>query len=90
MIWHGYKTGKAISSEGDNVVLQIVLIEKFLGTGSGTASLFNLQAAINKLATLAYGLILLQHHLLTLKGLGGDKIKLPWCLKELIKKSIML
>lgn len=42
-------TGKAVGGSGEKyVVLQVVLTEKFLGTGSGTASLTNLQAAINK------------------------------------------
>lgn len=47
------KTGKAAGGAGDKyVVLQVVLTEKLLGTGSGTQSLTNLQAAINKQATL--------------------------------------
>ena len=42
-------TGKAANGAGEKyVVLQVVLTEKFLGTGSGTASLTNLQSAINK------------------------------------------
>lgn len=37
------KTGKANGGRSDKyVVLQVVLTEKFLGTGSGTASLTNL------------------------------------------------
>lgn len=39
-------------------VLQVVLIEKFLGTESGIASLTNLQAAINKQVSLGYSFIL--------------------------------
>lgn len=36
--------GKATRNNGDKyVVLQVVLTEKLLGTGSGTASLTNLQ-----------------------------------------------
>ena len=41
--------GKAAGNNGDKyVVLQVVLTEKLLGTGSGTASLTNLQSEINK------------------------------------------
>jgi hypothetical protein len=36
------------------VVLQVVLTEKLLGTGSGTASLTNLQAEINKQVAKGY------------------------------------
>ena len=40
--------GKATGNNGDKyVVLQVVLTEKLLGTGSGTASLTNLQSEIN-------------------------------------------
>lgn len=43
--------GKASHVNRDKyVVLQVVLTEKFLGTGSGTKSLTNLQAEINKQA----------------------------------------
>lgn len=43
--------GKAAGNNGDKyVVLQVVLTEKLLGTGSGTASLTNLQSEINKQA----------------------------------------
>lgn len=38
------------------VVIQVVLTEKLLGTGSGTASLTNLQAEINKQAAKGYRL----------------------------------
>lgn len=51
------KTGKAAGGAGDKyVVLQVVLTEKLLGTGSGTQSLTNLQSAINKQAALGYRL----------------------------------
>lgn len=70
-------TGVVAGGEKDKyVVLQVVLTEKILGTGSGTASLTNLQAAINKQAALGYRL-----HTITIassesKGfLGGDKIQ---------------
>ncbi len=70
-------TLRASGSKDDvYIVLQVVLTEKFLGTGSGTASLTNLQAAINEQAKKGYRL----HTITTVssgsKGfLGGDKIQ---------------
>lgn len=47
--------GRAAGGHGDKyVVLQVVLTEKLLGTGSGTSSLTNLQAEINKQAAKGY------------------------------------
>lgn len=58
------------------MVLQVVLTEKFLGTGSGTSSLTNLQAAINKQAALGYRLHTITTSSSGSKGfLGGDKIQ---------------
>ena len=49
--------GKALHNNRDKyVVLQVVLTEKFLGTGFGTKSLTNLQAVINKQAEKGYKL----------------------------------
>ena len=49
--------GRAAGGHGDKyVVLQVVLTEKLLGTGSGTSSLTNLQAEINKQAAKGYRL----------------------------------
>ena len=49
--------GKAMGTNGDKyVVLQVILTEKLLGTGSGTASLTNLQSEINKHAPKVYRL----------------------------------
>lgn len=72
--------GKAAENNGDKyVVLQVVLTEKLLGTGSGTASLTNLQSEINKQAAK-------EQHLLALRVfLAAIKFKLPWYLNELIK-----
>lgn len=69
------KTGKAVGGNDDKyVVLQVVLTEKFLGTGSGTSSLTNLQAAINKQAALGYRLHTITTSSSGSKGfLGGDK-----------------
>lgn len=70
-------TGVAEGGENDKyVVLQVVLTEKFLGTGSGTTSLTNLQAAINKQAALGYRLHTITTASSGSKGfLGGDKIQ---------------
>ena len=69
--------GKANGNDGDKyVVLQVVLTEKFLGTGSGTASLTNLQAEINKQAAKGYRLHTISTTTSGSKGfLGGDKIQ---------------
>lgn len=70
-------TGKAEGENNDKyVVLQVVLTEKFLGTGSGTASLTNLQAEINKQAAKGYRLHTISTTSSGSKGfLGGDKIQ---------------
>ena len=76
MAWDD-KAGKADGGNDDKyVVLQVVLTEKFLGTGSGTSSLTNLQAAINKQAALGYRLHTITTSSSGSKGfLGGDKIQ---------------
>ena len=75
----GFDSGtlKANGSEGDRyVVLQVVLTEKFLGTGSGIGSLTNLQAAINEQAAKGYRLHTISTTSSGSKGfLGGDKIQ---------------
>lgn len=69
--------GRANANDGEKyVVLQVVLTEKFLGTGSGTASLTNLQAEINKQAAKGYRLHTISTTTSGSKGfLGGDKIQ---------------
>ena len=58
------------------LVIQVVLTEKLLGTGSGTASLTNLQAEINKQAAKGYRLHTISTTSSGSKGfLGGDKIQ---------------
>lgn len=76
MAWDD-NAGKAVGGNDDKyVVLQVVLTEKFLGTGSGTSSLTNLQAAINKQAALGYRLHTITTSSSGSKGfLGGDKIQ---------------
>lgn len=63
--------------KGDRyVVLQVVLTEKFLGTGSGIGSLTNLQKAINDQAAKGYRLHTISTTSSGSKGfLGGDKIQ---------------
>lgn len=69
--------GRAAGGHGDKyVVLQVVLTEKLLGTGSGTSSLMNLQAEINKQAAKGYRLHTISTTSSGSKGfLGGDKIQ---------------
>lgn len=69
--------GKAAGNNGDKyVVLQVVLTEKLLDTGSGTASLTNLQSEINKQAAKGYRLHTISTTSSGSKGfLGGDKIQ---------------
>ncbi|MGJ8638247.1 MAG: DUF4177 domain-containing protein [Opitutaceae bacterium] len=70
----------AISAQGKAgdmyVVQQVVLTEKFLGTGSGGSSLTNLQAAINKQVAHGYRLHTISTTSSGAKGfLSGDKIQ---------------
>lgn len=69
--------GRASCGDRDKyVVLQVVLTEKFLGTGSGVASLTNLQVEINKQAAKGYRLHTISTTSSGSKGfLGGDKIQ---------------
>ena len=58
------------------VVLQVVLTEKFIGTGSGVSSLTNLQQTINNQAAKGYRLHTISTTSSGLKGfMGGDKIQ---------------
>ena len=76
MAWDD-KPGKSANGQKEKyVVLQVVLTEKLLGTGSGTASLTNLQAEINKQAAQGYRLHTISTTSSGSKGfLGGDKIQ---------------
>jgi hypothetical protein len=71
------KSLKADGIEGDKyVVMQVVLTEKFIGTGSGTRSLTNLQRTINEQAAKGYRLHTITTAASGSKGiLGGDKIQ---------------
>ena len=58
------------------VVVQVVLKEKFIGTGSGVSSLSNLQATINEQAAKGYRLHTITTTSSGSKGfMGGDKIQ---------------
>ena len=76
MAWDDF-AGKAAGGAGEKyVVIQVVLTEKFLGTGSGVASLTNLQNEINKQAAKGYRLHTISTTSSGSKGfLGGDKIQ---------------
>lgn len=76
MAWDD-RIGKAsVSNKDKYVVIQVVLTEKLLGTGSGTRSLTNLQEAINKQAALGYRLHTITTSSSGSKGFfGGDKIQ---------------
>ena len=67
----------AQGKQGDMyIVVQVVLTEKFLGTGSGTTSLTNLQATINKQVAHGYRLHTISTTSSGSKGfLGGDKLQ---------------
>ena len=68
--------GRGGSDKDKYVVIQVVLTEKFLGTGSGTVSLTNLQNEINKQAAKGYRLHTISTTSSGSKGfLGGDKIQ---------------
>ena len=75
----GFDDGKfTAKNEGGEkyVVIQVVLTEKFIGTGSGTRSLTNLQKTINEQAAKGYRLHTITTAASGSKGfLGGDKIQ---------------
>ena len=71
------KSTKAKGTGNDKyVVIQVVLTEKLIGTGSGVRSLTNLQATINEQAAKGYRLHTITTASSGSKGfLGGDKIQ---------------
>ncbi len=79
MAGFGFDAGslKANGNRGDKyVVLQVVLTEKLIGTGSGISSLTNLQSTINAQAAKGYRLHTISTTSSGSKGfLGGDKIQ---------------
>ena len=79
MAGFGFDAGRiqADGRAGDMyVVLQVVLTEKFIGTGSGVSSLTNLQQTINNQAAKGYRLHTISTTSSGSKGfMGGDKIQ---------------
>jgi len=75
----GFDDGKNTAKGDGNekyVVIQVVLTEKFIGTGSGVKSLTNLQKTINEQAAKGYRLHTITTSSSGSKGfLGGDKIQ---------------
>src|SRR5574344_2098352 len=69
--------GQAEGNKGDMyVVIQVVLTEKLMGTGSGISSLTNLQSTINAQAAKGYRLHTITTSSSGTKGfMGGDKIQ---------------
>ncbi len=75
----GFDSGKLKAKGNDTekyIVIQVVLTEKFIGTGSGISSLTNLQNVINDQAEKGYRLHTITTAASGSKGfLGGDKIQ---------------
>ena len=67
------------------VVLQVVLTEKFMGTGSGVSSLTNLQEVINDQAKKGYRLHTITTTSSGSKGfMGGDKIQATMVFERIV------
>ncbi len=80
---------EAIRAHGQNgdmyVVIQVVLTEKFLGSGSGVSSLTNLQQTINDQAAKGYRLHTISTTSSGTKGfMGGDKIQATMVFEKVI------
>ena len=79
MAGFGFDAGSTSAMGGQEdmyIVLQVVLTEKFIGTGSGVSSLTNLQKTINQQAAKGYRLHTISTTSSGSKGfMGGDKIQ---------------
>lgn len=77
MFGYDKKVGSGGEIKGEPyIVKQVVLTEKFLGTGSGTGDLINLQSVINQQIAKGYRLHTISTTSSGSKGfLGGDKIQ---------------
>jgi hypothetical protein len=77
---------QASGKNGDMyVVIQVVLTEKFIGTGSGVSSLTNLQGTINEQAAKGYRLHTITSTSSGSKGfMGGDKIQSTMIFEKVI------
>ncbi len=88
MAGFGFDAG-AVAAQGKAgdmyVVIQVVLTEKLLGTGSGISSLTNLQKTINEQAAKGYRLHTISTTSSGSKGfLGGDKIQATMVFEKII------
>lgn len=85
----GFDAG-VVAAEGKKgdmyVVLQVVLTEKLIGTGSGVSSLTNLQKQINAQAAKGYRLHTISTTSSGSKGfMGGDKIQATMVFEKIIQ-----
>lgn len=88
MAGFGFDSGK-VQARGKNdemyIVLQVVMTEKLIGTGSGVSSLTNLQATINEQAAKGYRLHTISTTSSGSKGfLGGDKIQATMIFEKIV------
>ncbi len=88
MAGFGFDAGQIMAEgkKGDMyVVIQVVLTEKFIGTGSGVSSLTNLQKTINEQAAKGYRLHTISTVSSGTKGfMGGDKIQATMVFEKVI------
>ena len=88
MAGFGFDSGAIVAEakKGDMyVVIQVVLTEKFIGTGSGVSSLTNLQKTINNQAALGYRLHTITTTSSGSKGFrGGDKIQATMVFEKVV------
>lgn len=88
MAGFGFDAGaiRAAGNAGEMyVVVQVVLTEKLIGTGSGVSSLTNLQSTINEQAAKGYRLHTISTTSSGSKGfLGGDKIQATMVFEKVI------
>lgn len=88
MAGFGFDAG-AVAAQGKAgdmyIVIQVVLTEKLIGTGSGTSSLTNLQKTINEQVAKGYRLHTISTVSSGSKGfLGGDKIQATMVFEKII------
>ena len=88
MAGFGFDAG-AVAAQGKKgdmyIVIQVVLTEKFIGTGSGVSSLTNLQRTINEQAAKGYRLHTITTTSSGSKGfMGGDKIQATMVFEKIV------
>jgi hypothetical protein len=88
MAGFGFDAGALMAAGNNNdmyLVVQVVLTEKFIGTGSGISSLSNLQRTINAQAAKGYRLHTITTTSSGSKGfLGGDKIQATMVFEKVV------